>query len=211
MHSATAMQFITNQNVGEDADPWLVWWEKNKSKCQTEWISDGFAQRGIKADVPPTADQIPALLMLLGSSESEHVDCHNALKYNAFRCLRDSGFDPVEFALSHPPLSKDVKQGLAEYRKAYGNYPEEIRIGILPLRTNDATRSGPISAMVTPEYQISANLLAFVPIAIGAILLAWSLRKKKLPTDQKAAGTVPTADHTSVPSPATSPRHSDGN
>jgi len=43
-HSASAMQKITNQDVGENADDWLVWWEKNRSKSQEEWIADGFCQ-----------------------------------------------------------------------------------------------------------------------------------------------------------------------
>ena len=69
-HSATAMRFITNQDAGEDADPWLAWWEKNKSKSQEEWIADGFAQRGIKIGVPPTSEQIPTTLAPLGNSDT---------------------------------------------------------------------------------------------------------------------------------------------
>ncbi|MGO9806342.1 MAG: hypothetical protein ACLPKH_06440, partial [Rhodomicrobium sp.] len=43
-HSATAMQFITNQDAGQNADAWLAWWKKNKSK--SIWADGRFDRRG---------------------------------------------------------------------------------------------------------------------------------------------------------------------
>ena len=110
MHSALSMQYITNQDVGQDADPWLDWWAKNKSKSQLEWIADGFAQCGIKVSVPPTVEQVPTLLAILGNAGTTRADSPKPLSYNAFRCLRDTGFEPIEFAFSHPKVDNEVKR-----------------------------------------------------------------------------------------------------
>jgi hypothetical protein len=115
MHSALSMHYITNQYVSEDADPWLAWWEKNKTKSQLEWIADGFAQRGFKVSVPPTAVQAPILLAILDRSKPNSSPGQEPLRYNAFRCLRDSGFDPIKYALSQQSMNDDVKNGLSEY------------------------------------------------------------------------------------------------
>jgi hypothetical protein len=179
-HSATAMQFITNQDVGEDADAWLDWWEKNKSKSQEEWIADGFAQRGVKIDVPPSPEQCAMILTLLGNSETnESRGVPKQMKYNAFRCLRDSGFDPVEFALSHRTISGDVERGLLEYSKRYRRDPEAVGVGILPFGKNDANRQGPAAEMATLGFQAKAYTLVFAPLGLGTALLVWSFRRRK--------------------------------
>ncbi len=207
-HSALSMQYITNQDVGSDADPWLNWWQRNKSKSQIEWIADGFAQRGFKVSVPPTIGQIPTLLAILASSESKCLDSPKPLTYNAFRCLRDTGFEPIEFVLSHPTVSDELKRGLLHYGKLYQHFPGEIGIGLLSSPTDDANKYWKRPVWALPEYQASVPLRAFGPIVIGAIFLIWSFRKKKMQASQKAAGVEPTTDHTSAPSPATSPRRS---
>ena len=179
-HSATSMRFITNQDVGEDADRWLGWWEKNKSKSQDEWIADGFAQHGVKIDVPPTPEQTPILLALLANSETNHsAAVLMQVKYNAFRCLRDSGFDPVEFALSHRNIAGDIEKGLKEYSKRLRRYPQAIGVGVLPFGQIDATNHGPVAEMVTPEFQVKAYALVFAPLLVGAAFLAWSFRRRK--------------------------------
>lgn len=38
-HAADAMKHITNQDAGYNADKWLDWWAKNKSKSQLEWLA----------------------------------------------------------------------------------------------------------------------------------------------------------------------------
>ena len=91
-HSSRAMRDITNQDAGETADAWLAWWKQNRSKSQEEWIADGFRQRGFEVDVPPKPEQFPILLGLLGHAETNApAAIPRQMKYNAFRCLRDSG------------------------------------------------------------------------------------------------------------------------
>jgi hypothetical protein len=180
-HSATAMQFITNQDAGENADAWLAWWEKNKSKSQEQWIADGFAQRGLSIDVPPAPEQTPIILALLGNSETdESAAVPEQVKYNAFRCLRDSGFEPVGFALSHRTVSGDIERGLLEYTKQYRRCPEAIGVGILLFRKNDERgESHWRPELLTLGFRVKAYTLVFAPLALGTALMVWSFRRRK--------------------------------
>jgi hypothetical protein len=179
-HSATAMRFITNQNAGEDADQWLDWWEKNKSKRQEEWIADGFAKQGVKIDVPPKPEQTPDLLAVLGRSEPDEATAiSEPLRYNAFRCLRDIGFNPVEFALSKPTIPSDVERGLLEYAKRQRRWPTAIGAGILPFASADEDRDDVrLPTLLTLSFQITAYALIFVPGMIGTILVILSFSVK---------------------------------
>ncbi|MDY0167267.1 MAG: hypothetical protein RBS80_12035 [Thermoguttaceae bacterium] len=180
-HSATAMRYITNQDVGEDADAWLEWWEKNKSKSQEEWMADGFRHHGFTVDVPPTVEHTPVLLAILGHSETdESVAIPKEMKYNAFRCLRDTGFEPVAFALATRPASIEVERGLREYAKMEQYWPAANGVGILSFgRQDDYWRDFPLSRMVMMPVQVAAYVIVFCPLLLGVGLIAWSLRKKK--------------------------------
>jgi hypothetical protein len=190
-HSATAMRYITNQDAGEDADAWLEWWEKNKSKSQEQWLAEGFAQRGFRVDVPPTPGQTPMLLTLLGSPEtkdSSDIRIFRPMKYNAFRCLRDSGFEPVRFALSNRPISANIERGLLEYAKLHRFWPEAVGLGILPFARKDGgTSSFALPQLLEPRFQATAHALALMPLAIGALLVIWSFRKRQQDVRQQPA------------------------
>ena len=180
-HSATAMRHITNQNAGEDADAWLNWWEQNKSKSQQEWIADGFRHRGFDIDVPPKAEQTPRLLALLGNSETDELtEIPTEMKYNAFRCLRDSGFEPVVFVLSNRTMSGELERGLLEYAKWERCWPSLEGVGILPIGEKKDARGGMLlPQMLHPEFQVTANALVFGALILGVALLMWSFKKKK--------------------------------
>jgi hypothetical protein len=180
-HSATAMRFITNQDMGLDADAWLAWWEKNGSKSQEEWIAYGFNERGFKVAVPPRPEETPILLDLLGSSETdESTAIPQHMKYNAFRCLRDSGFDPVAFALSNRALSAGIEQGLLEYAKRERQWPATAGIGILPFGEDPGDWSSEhLPIMMTPQFQAAAYALMVATLGIGSGMIAWSFRKKR--------------------------------
>ncbi len=176
-HSATAMQYITNQDVGEDAGTWLAWWAKNKLKTQEEWIAGGFRQRGFEIDVPSSADQTATLLALLGNSDMEEAVRSEHLKYNAFRCLRESGFDPVQYAISQQPFSADIERGLVEYARRERRWPAANGLGILPFGETSGY-DGEVPAMLTPKFQVLAYSLIFTPLLLAAALFAWSFRTK---------------------------------
>ena len=190
-HSATAMRFITNQDVGDGADAWLDWWHKNKSKSQEQWIAEGFARNGFKIDVPPTPEQVPLLLTLLGkettvdqeekrfnASPDGPMPIGKHTKYNAFRCLRDSGFDPIGFALSHRTISTSIERGLSEYAKHERYWPEAIGVGILPFGKK-VEEEDAMPPLVKPKFQITAYTLIFAPLVLGSALVAWSFRRRK--------------------------------
>ena len=179
-HSASAMRCITNHDVGDDADAWLAWWNENRLKSQEEWIADGFRQRGFDISVPPLPEQTPVLLAVLGKSEVKGAKAiPEEMKYNAFRCLRDSGFEPVAFAIANRTLSAETERGLLEYVKKERRWPAACGVGVLPFgqRDTDGQRSYP--ALLTPRFQITANALVFGPLLLGAALLLCSFRWKR--------------------------------
>jgi hypothetical protein len=184
-HSATAMEYITNQEVAENADAWLDWWEKNKLKSQEEWIADGFRQHGIEIDLPTSAEQTPLLLGLLGDLDTyKSTGVPEHWKYNAFRCLRDSDFDPVRYAISNGPLSEEVERGLLEYGRFQRISAADNAVGILHfrvIRNIDEWSESEIPAMLETEVQFIAYSLVFTPLLLGAGLFAWSFRKRKAP------------------------------
>jgi hypothetical protein len=103
------------------------------------------------------------------------------LKHNAFRCLRESGFDPVQYAISHPPLSADIERGLLEYAQRERRWPAANGLGILPFgKTSGEWTREPweVPAMLTPKFQVLAYLLIFAPLLLAAALFAWSFRAK---------------------------------
>ncbi len=114
-HRDSAFRGITNQDLGEEAVAWLDWWRKNRSKSQLEWHRDGFALWGVTVSIPPSTQDTVPLLQLLGDSNPTNP-VPDYVKHNAFRWLRDSGFNPVDFALTAGRGLEDVaKSGLLEY------------------------------------------------------------------------------------------------
>ena len=181
-HSASSMRYITNQDVGEDADAWLDWWDKNKSKSQEEWIAEGFRQRGFEIDVPPTSAQAPHLLSLLGNSETNELTAiPGQVKYNAFRCLRDTGFEPVAYAISNRTVSAEVERGLTEYARRERHWPSASGVGILHFgkEEEDPWEGMALPAMLETRFQLMANVLSIGVPLLGAALLILSVRRKK--------------------------------
>jgi len=188
MHSATSMRYITNQDAGGNADGWLDWWQQNGQKSQVQWIAEGFRPYGFVPDVAPKPEQIEALLELLGRpDDDESPDRLDHVQYNEFRWLRDSGFEPVAFALSDYTASDRLKPGLLEYAKYQRSYPQPYYaagegLGILPLQDNDADLTDYTTVeLMRPRYRIGANTFIFVTTAVGIGLVLWSFRKRKTP------------------------------
>jgi hypothetical protein len=101
------------------------------------------------------------------------------MQYNAFRCLRDSGFEPVQFALSSRDLSPAVERGLLEYVKFERSFPAEDGVGILAFGEKDRGWSGGIPLIVQPGFQIKAQAVVFAPALLGAGLMIWTFKKRK--------------------------------
>lgn len=125
-----ALPGLTNHNFSKEADRadvWRDWWQKHASQTQEEWIQAGFKKHGFEIANPPTPEDWPKLLALLGAtagpssrfSRTTEEFYPSYLRYNALRFLRDSGFDPLHYLAEHSPrhLSGEVSGGLVAYAK----------------------------------------------------------------------------------------------
>ena len=181
-HSSYSMQLITNQDVGDAAAPWLDWWRKNQSKSQEEWLADGFAQHGVRVSAPPTAEQTEALLTILSDKEGEQgTSIPDNLKYNAFRWLRDTGFDPIEFALTRKPVSAVIERGLMQYSQFQHRWPAALKLGILTFGKTDEPGDASMPSFLNPDFQAAAYAIIFFPLVVGFGLLFISMRRTASP------------------------------
>lgn len=118
VHWEEALPVITNHefDFSNSGKAWQEWWKDNHSKTQEEWIQAGFEKLGVEVGMPPTEKDWPQLLALLktapapaSAEEKDHArpsqKYHHSfhVRYNAYRWLRDSGFDPVTYILSDQP------------------------------------------------------------------------------------------------------------
>ena len=192
-HKDSALEYITCQNPAEKHEgsrepwatekAWLAWWQENKAKPQEQWIQEGLAQHGVTVHIPANAEDCEPLLALLGYTSTNRSDesyVPRYVKYNAFRWLRDSGFDPVGFAVSNitSQTPEIVKQGLFAYSKKLKLYPDLEGAGILsfgkqPTMADQLRRSAFFNASV----QTKAYAVMLVPLVLGTILLLFSYRQ----------------------------------
>lgn len=194
-HKDSALQHITNQDPtnGKNCDEskkWVEWWGANKNKNQLQWIQDGFLKYGVKVTFPAKSDEYKPLLEILGKRKVENnyemAFFPDYLRYNAFRWLRDSGFNPLDYALKvvNKNSSKEEINGLYEYQQQYKLTPHEDCVGLLPLLCENKTyypydyygESRP--RFYDPKVKLIVYSIIFLPMIIGISLL-WSTRKKK--------------------------------
>ena len=169
---------------------WEEWADAHRDKTQEEWIQEGFAQQGIIVHLPPQpTDTIPLLEVLghktwntlwngpQGTNAPWAFPTH--FKYNAFRWLRDSGFDQAIFAVSNAPaLTSDVvRDGLMQYTKWNAAFPSRDGVGILAFgkKSDDASRGTPLFLKL--RFQAVAWLLVTMPILVGVVMLCWRKRE----------------------------------
>lgn len=178
-HSATAMRYLTNQDAGESAKEWLIWWDTNKDKSQIEWISDGFKEHGVTVGLQPTPEQTEQLLALLSASDTDEENVvPTFVRYNAFRWLRDSGFQPAAHVVSQNGLSAQQAAGILEYERFLERWPIGCNVGILRPDTDSSDQLNYEIPLLTTRFQIGAHLAIWLPIILGICLVAWSLRKR---------------------------------
>lgn len=127
----------------ESISEWVTWYSINKDKTQEEWIQQGFAEKGFRIALPPSKSDAVTLLGVLvtRSSDSQDVDFRGErrfeapqfLRYNAFRWLRDMGFDPIEFLLegNQPEIPQELVEGLRQFRDFSKEFPLSNHVGLL--------------------------------------------------------------------------------
>lgn len=138
--TAHALELMANQDVLASN----AWREANRGRSQEQWLQDGFRAFGVTVQLPPSTNDFIPLLRLLGqrswNSLTHSRPPTNApgaiptyAKYNAFRWLRDSGFQPGKFVASNAVAmsDKEVVVGLLAYAQWQGSFPAGNGLGIL--------------------------------------------------------------------------------
>jgi len=191
-----ALALMSNQH----ADSWKEWIKTNQTRTQEEWIKDGFSKYGVSVQLPPDASDIESLLKLIGRKTWDFLSAGpqrtNApetipsyVQYNAFRWLRDSGFDPTGFAISNAPAvaSNNLAVALIKYSKLQGTFPSHNGLGILAF-AKKSQNSEPLPMLLEPRFLTIAYLLMIVPVLAGVALFLFSRTKKgqKLHAEQNS-------------------------
>ena len=193
-HKDAALKYITCNDPAKGTNwnteaQWLSWWSTNRSRSQLEWVQDGLRTYGVSVHLPPTEAEWEPLLALLGNKNTNATEKVPAsVKYNAFRWLRDSGFDVIAFAMSNvtaqtPSLLRD---GLVEYGKLEHRFPKEDQIGRLELTSPPPDLDLNYQLyFYRPEIQIGGYALMTVPLLAGIAMLVYSCRERKVASGQK--------------------------
>lgn len=180
-----ALALMANRHIGS----WAVWAEGNRGHSQEEWIREGFLAQGVMVHLPPQPDDTLPLLKLLGrkswnflwagpqgTNMPEAVPSY--VHYNAYRWLRDSGFDARKFALSNAVLvaTAEVAGGLVNYSQWLAAYPGEAGAGVLALGGNSARDpKGLRPPLASPWLNAGVNALMVVLVVAGVAMLRRSL------------------------------------
>lgn len=185
----TALALMTNQRVRS----WEEWTEANSARSQEEWIKDGFLDYGVKVHHPPEPEDAAQLLRLLGRqswdelSEGSHgtggpeaVPGH--VQYNAYRWLRDSGFEPLQFASTNAQLTSesDVFRGLLRFAEWRAVYPGDAGLGVLAFGNHSVDGSHfdfrPVIAKPWVRFVVDA-FIAMTTIGGGLLVLCFMKRR----------------------------------
>ena len=131
-------------------------------------------------DAPPKPEQWPVLLAILGNTDTNAATkIQGYMRYNAFRFLRDSGFEPVGYALSNSTAAVEIKRGLLQYAKRQRVCPSALGLGLLTFDKRHMDWSNLRPALASTRYQVMACSLIFVPLLLGSGLILHSFRRKK--------------------------------
>lgn len=183
-HKNSAMEFITGNNPSGTnwvVEPhWLGWWRENKDKSQTEWIQNSFKEYGTFVQMPAAHEDYEPLLRLLGGTRTNASgNIPSFIRYNAFRWLRDSGFEPIPFALSNvtAETSEIVRDGIVTYGRYDRIFSKYDGIGLLEFASeSESNHDIRRPRFFDPEIQFVAWVLMSLPFLIGTILLLRSFR-----------------------------------
>ena len=188
------LKYMTNHEPSEEADAWTNWREAHQAETQEEWIQSGFAKRGVIVHLPPEPEDTLPLLEVLGhqtwnalSGTPEGTNAQKRIpgyfQYNAFRWLRDSGFNPSEFSASNSVAftSEVVRAGLINYTAWFSAFPRRNDVGILAFGEKPDERYLP--AFMDPScfaFWFYRFLLGFpvVGVVAGVVLLRWKRKKQ---------------------------------
>lgn len=197
-HREEALERITNHSPPEGADLgqfWSEWWSGARDQTQAEWIRQGFEKDGIRIALPPEKGDWPALLRVLGDRvEGKTTDSDDApddentylhprrARYNAYRWLRDSGFDPVIHVLELEAIpDASERAGLLSYREFENDFRTGVpgRLDFAPV--DDWGKGMPASlrpGILEPKAQATLALVFSVIFLAGSGVLRWGWRHR---------------------------------
>ena len=171
---------------------WEQWADANRGRSQEEWIRDGFLDFGATVHLPPTPDDTLLLLRLLSRKSwnvlwagSQGTNAPNAvpnyIQYNAYRWLRDSGFDPSEFDSSNPISTEaDITQGLVRYSQWKTAFPGNDMLGVLAFGRSSASSSDADVRPIIAKSWIVLGVDALIAVCIlGGAVLVLCFKKRK--------------------------------
>lgn len=138
-HKTTALTLITNHTPGETKEAWEQWWKTHQHESQAEWILKGFADYGVKVDLPLPRETALELLNIIGRGmwarwkEPQGEDIPEHIRFNALRLLRDVEFDPgsVTSAELSADSSGKLLKGLLEYKSWNDAHPVRNGVGVV--------------------------------------------------------------------------------
>jgi hypothetical protein len=179
-HLGNALADMTNQQLGDQSDPWLAWWKTNLNKTQLEWIRDGFASKGVVLQQPLTTNNILALLELANFTTNSTVYTNmpsrlrSSLRFNAYRWLRDSDFKAKDLDINSITVEdKDrIIQDLIDYSEWYGIHRRDP--GKLRINRNDSGNGWHDAAFETRPYRWTLYSIIVVLVLGGWFLLRLS-------------------------------------
>jgi hypothetical protein len=180
------LKLLTNQDIKEDKDAWIAWVEKHEGESQEQWIQQGFAQRGIAVHLPPTKEDWKPLLLLLGNDDKDANDetrISGSLKYNAFRWLRDSGFNPHDYIAANAKWRSTEQSalGICNYVGYAKTFPRSDRLGLLAFSNAEPPFEPDLAEINTPKAKAIAYAATFGGLGLGVALLAISIRMRRSP------------------------------
>ena len=113
---------------------------------------------------------------MLGNNQTNVVEkIPGFAKYNAFRWLRDSGFEPISYALTNVTVgtSAQVRAGLLSYGKRYRGSPREDNVGILALTVQkpEPDLGFSYAPLVNPALQVTVHAIIILSLLGGLALL----------------------------------------
>lgn len=170
---------------------WDDWLKSNQNKTQEEWIRDGFARYGVLVHLPPNEKDVEPLLNLIGRKRwvflmggPQGTNAPEAIpdfvQYNAFRWLRDSGFNAGKFAYSNTTevSSQNLTLALIRYMQYEAAFPAKNELGILEFGKHqeiDPMLSQPWIAGTRIKFGICFALLSI--FAAGLWMICFVRRK----------------------------------
>lgn len=202
-HRDSSLVMITNhappEAISSDAwrQHWLHWWQAHRDKSQEEWIHAGFHEQGLEIRLPPTKHDWPALLQILGATAGPSPIPHRSrpdllypshLQFNAYRWLRDSGFDPIQYLFDQPDLafSPEIAAGVSGYanfekgsREFFAKPPG--RMAFAPEWTTGMLGHTNPPSLIKPAAQILISLILAAGIFAGTYLARLSEHRASNP------------------------------